>query len=228
MPSVRRTRPYPTAGVEAVGAGTRGTEKALVPRRAARPRLPQVGGCRGRAARHAPVRARREDRGRRARGAHRRARSGAGGGRGSSSARTFWLADEWFSPDGVPGIAIPFYLAHPRLRRLELTLMHEVEGGSASGADDPAPRGGARDGNGSSAPAAGRPAVFGKSSGAYPESYRPASSAAATCCTSTPGMRRAIPRTSPRHLPSGSRPARSGATNTPAGRRCASSSTWTS
>jgi hypothetical protein len=28
----------------------------------------------------------------------------------------FWLAEEWFSPDGVPGIAIPFYLAHPRLK----------------------------------------------------------------------------------------------------------------
>src|SRR5687768_13436108 len=26
-----------------------------------------------------------------------------------------WLAEEWFSPDGVPGIAVPFYLAHPRL-----------------------------------------------------------------------------------------------------------------
>src|SRR5262249_57486882 len=35
----------------------------------------------------------------------------------------YWLADEWFCPDGVPGIAIPFYLAHPRLRRLELTQM---------------------------------------------------------------------------------------------------------
>ena len=22
-----------------------------------------------------------------------------------------WLSDEWFSPDGIPGIAIPFYLA---------------------------------------------------------------------------------------------------------------------
>ena len=41
-----------------------------------------------------------------------------------------WLADEWFSPDGVPGIAIPFYLAHPRLERLERNLMHEVEGGN--------------------------------------------------------------------------------------------------
>ena len=41
-----------------------------------------------------------------------------------------WLSDEWFSPDGVPGIAIPFWLAHPRLRRLERNLMHEVEGGN--------------------------------------------------------------------------------------------------
>lgn len=42
----------------------------------------------------------------------------------------FWLSDEWFSPDGVPGIAIPFYLAHPRLMRLEHKQMFEVEGGS--------------------------------------------------------------------------------------------------
>ena len=27
----------------------------------------------------------------------------------------YYLSDEWFTPDGVPGIAIPFYLAHPRL-----------------------------------------------------------------------------------------------------------------
>ena len=26
----------------------------------------------------------------------------------------FWLSEEWFCPDGVPGVAIPFYLAHPR------------------------------------------------------------------------------------------------------------------
>jgi hypothetical protein len=43
-----------------------------------------------------------------------------------------WLSDEWFSPDGVPGIAIPFYLAHPRLERLERKQMLEVEGGSKS------------------------------------------------------------------------------------------------
>jgi hypothetical protein len=41
----------------------------------------------------------------------------------------YYLSDEWFTPDGVPGIAIPFYLAHPRLARLEKTEMLEVEGG---------------------------------------------------------------------------------------------------
>ena len=41
----------------------------------------------------------------------------------------FCLSDEWFTPDGVPGIAIPFYLAHPRLEKLELAQMLEVEGG---------------------------------------------------------------------------------------------------
>jgi hypothetical protein len=43
----------------------------------------------------------------------------------------YWLSEEWFSPDGVPGFAIPFYLAHPRLARLERRMMHEVEGGNA-------------------------------------------------------------------------------------------------
>ena len=41
----------------------------------------------------------------------------------------YWLSDEWFSPDGIPGIAIPFYLAHPRLERLERAQLFEVEGG---------------------------------------------------------------------------------------------------
>jgi hypothetical protein len=41
-----------------------------------------------------------------------------------------WLSNEWFTPDGVPGIAIPFYLAHPRLAKLELAQMLEVEGGT--------------------------------------------------------------------------------------------------
>ncbi len=42
----------------------------------------------------------------------------------------FWLAEDWFSPDGIPGVAVPFYLAHPRLMRLERKMMLEVEGGT--------------------------------------------------------------------------------------------------
>ena len=42
----------------------------------------------------------------------------------------YWLSDEWFSPDTTPGIAIPFYLAHPRLMRLERKQILEVDGGS--------------------------------------------------------------------------------------------------
>jgi len=41
-----------------------------------------------------------------------------------------WLSTEWFSPDGVPGIAIPFYLAHPRLMELEERQVLDVEGGT--------------------------------------------------------------------------------------------------
>jgi len=44
----------------------------------------------------------------------------------------YYLSDEWFTPDGVPGIAIPFYLAHPRLAKLEQKEMLEVEGGDAA------------------------------------------------------------------------------------------------
>jgi hypothetical protein len=39
-----------------------------------------------------------------------------------------WLSDEWFSPDGIAGIAVPFYLSHPRLIRLERRMMHRAEG----------------------------------------------------------------------------------------------------
>jgi hypothetical protein len=41
----------------------------------------------------------------------------------------YYLSDEWFTPDGVPSVAIPFYLAHPRLAKLEKAEMLEVEGG---------------------------------------------------------------------------------------------------
>ena len=29
-----------------------------------------------------------------------------------------WLSDDWYSPDGVPGLAAPFYMGHPRLAKL--------------------------------------------------------------------------------------------------------------
>ncbi len=86
-----------------------------------------------------------------------------------------WLAQEWFSPDGIPGIAIPFYLAHPRLVRLERRFMREVEGGNrnwlmrilrheAGHAIDTAYRLRRR---------SRWRAVFGPSSLPYPDAYRP-------------------------------------------------------
>lgn len=42
-----------------------------------------------------------------------------------------YFGDEWFSPDRVPKIAVPFFLAHPTLQKLEKTFMGEVEGGTA-------------------------------------------------------------------------------------------------
>lgn len=50
--------------------------------------------------------------------------------RGFSFKPHFWLSDDWFCPDGVPGIAIPFFLAHPRLKAIEHEKMLEVEGGT--------------------------------------------------------------------------------------------------
>src|ERR671919_1696007 len=41
----------------------------------------------------------------------------------------FYLSEEWFTPDGHASMAVPFYLAHPRLERLEKSQMLEVEGG---------------------------------------------------------------------------------------------------
>jgi hypothetical protein len=41
-----------------------------------------------------------------------------------------WLSTDWFTPDACTGFAIPFYLAHPRLARLERSQMLEVEGGT--------------------------------------------------------------------------------------------------
>jgi hypothetical protein len=39
-----------------------------------------------------------------------------------------YLSTEWLCPDRIPCIGIPFYLAHPRLTRLEKTVMLDAEG----------------------------------------------------------------------------------------------------
>ena len=39
-----------------------------------------------------------------------------------------WISDDWFSPDGHPGFAIPFYLLHPRLTMLEKKYIGFAEG----------------------------------------------------------------------------------------------------
>ena len=39
-----------------------------------------------------------------------------------------WLSEEFFTPDRTLGFAVPFYLAHPRLMRLERSQMLECEG----------------------------------------------------------------------------------------------------
>jgi len=41
-----------------------------------------------------------------------------------------WLATDWFTPEGSSGFAVPFYLAHRRLVRLEHAQMFEAEGSS--------------------------------------------------------------------------------------------------
>ncbi len=86
-----------------------------------------------------------------------------------------WLSDDWFSPDGIPGIAVPFFMAHRRLMRLERAQMLEVEGGTkdwclqilrheAGHALDTAFRLHRRK---------GYREVFGNYSDPYPETYRP-------------------------------------------------------
>jgi hypothetical protein len=41
----------------------------------------------------------------------------------------FYIGDEWYTADGATSISIPFYLAHPRLEKLEEAQMFEIEGG---------------------------------------------------------------------------------------------------
>src|SRR6187397_1831104 len=41
-----------------------------------------------------------------------------------------WISSEWSSPDGVAGVAVPLFLAHPRLTALERRQMTQVGGGT--------------------------------------------------------------------------------------------------
>ena len=86
-----------------------------------------------------------------------------------------WLSEEFFNPDGVLGFAIPFYLAHRRLMRLERSQMLEVEGAGeaecrrifrheAGHAIEDAYELHRRD---------GYRRLFGDASTPYPESYKP-------------------------------------------------------
>src|SRR5947209_19366686 len=43
-----------------------------------------------------------------------------------------WISNECVSPHDTPGIAIPFYRAHPRLMLLERKMTVGVEGGTAA------------------------------------------------------------------------------------------------
>src|SRR5207253_8807734 len=164
----------------------------------------------------------------------------------------FWLADEWFTPDGVPGIAIPFYLAHPRLAKLELAQMLEVEGGDP----DSCLRilrheaGHAIDNAYLLRRRPTRRRLFGTPATEYPEYYTPKPysksfvhhldhwyaqshpdedfvSAKSSSTISITGTRKAIrTRTSPKRSPCGSIPRRCGRRATPGGRHSASSNTW--
>ncbi len=48
--------------------------------------------------------------------------------RGLSFRPPCYLATEWLTPDRIPAVGVPFYLAHPRLQRLEKSMMLEAEG----------------------------------------------------------------------------------------------------
>ena len=43
-----------------------------------------------------------------------------------------WIADQWYNPENIAGFAVPFYLLHPRLVRLERKMMLEAEGARLS------------------------------------------------------------------------------------------------
>ncbi|MEO8216650.1 MAG: putative zinc-binding metallopeptidase [Acidobacteriota bacterium] len=86
-----------------------------------------------------------------------------------------WLSYDWFVADRIPGIAIPFYLAHPRLMKLERKQMLEVEGGNVEEMMKILRHecGHALDNAYGLGRDTQRRALFGNPSKRYPEHYRP-------------------------------------------------------
>lgn len=44
----------------------------------------------------------------------------------------YWVGEEWFSPDGITGISVPFYLFHPKLIKLHKKMVGEAEGATTT------------------------------------------------------------------------------------------------
>ena len=157
------------------------------------------------------------NRGHRARSAYRDVIAEELHARGLKFRPRYWLSDEWFTPDGVPGVAIPFYLAHPRLAKLELAQMLEVEGGDEVSCLRILRHevGHALDNAYELRRRPTRRRLFGNPSRpSIPSTTRPSPTARASSSISTTGMRRAIPtKTSPRRSPSGSIRSRIGRTH---------------
>lgn len=86
-----------------------------------------------------------------------------------------WVSDEWFCPDGVPGFALPFYLFHPMLMKLQKKEMGFVEGTTEKQILKLMRHelGHAIDNAFKLRKAPGRELVFGSSEQDYPDSYQP-------------------------------------------------------
>ena len=107
----------------------------------------------------------------------------------------FYLSDEWFTPDGATAIAIPFYLAHPRLEKLEEPRCSRSKAASTSGA---CASSGTKPATPSTTRFACAAAVTGSTrsdprASRIPSSTRRSRTARASCCISIRGTRKAIP-----------------------------------
>ena len=136
-------------------------------------------------------------------------------GRGIRFRPHWWFSEEWFSPDGIPGIAVPYYLAQPRLMRLERRLMHQVEGGNSKWLMRIL-----RHEAGHALDTAHGLRYSGVPASDIPTTTRLDRPAVATCCILVIGMPRAIPpRILPKPLRCGCSRGRAGGANMRAGLR---------